>query len=240
MQGILPVFLKGAWFEERVVTAASRRISRVHTLIPLLTEVFHFFLMKRAIPSDWKRAKLSPIHKKGACADPNNYRMIAVSGGFYRVFAACLNKLLMDWAIRARRLPDSQFGFIPKRSTLQAAFLLRHCIHAAKRLRKPLLVAFIDFQAAYDSVDRAQLMRHPQSLGLPPLLLNILKDIYAGDLYVLIDGDKIAVVHPQKGVKQGCPLSPTLFALFISDLPAFSRSVEHTLGAVMGIPDYYV
>jgi hypothetical protein len=198
------------------------------------------FLLKGGIPSDWKKAKLTPLHKKGECAVPKNYHMIAVSGGFYLVFAGCLNKVLMDWTIHKRCLPDSQFGFIPKRSTLQAAFLLRHCIHAAKHSGKPLLVAFIDFQAAYDSVDRAHLMSHLQALGLPPLLLNVLKDIYAGDLYVLIDGDKIAVVHPQKGVKQGCPLSPTLFALFISDLPSFLGGTDHTLGAITGTPDVYV
>lgn len=72
------------------------------------------------------------------------------------------------------------------------------------------------------------------------MILNLIKDIYVGDLYVLIDGVKVTVIHPEKGVKQGCPLSPTLFALFISNLPEFLRSTDHTLEAVTSMPDFYV
>ena len=54
-------------------------------LIPLLAQAFCIFLAKRAVPADWKRAKLLPLYKKGAIIDPVNYHMIAVSGGFYHL-----------------------------------------------------------------------------------------------------------------------------------------------------------
>jgi len=49
---------------------------------------------------------------------------------------------------------------------------------------------------------------------MPAPLLSVIQDTYNRDEYVLKDGDKTARVHPTRGVKQGCPLSPLLSSLF--------------------------
>jgi len=51
---------------------------------------------------------------------------------------------------------------------------------------------------------------------------------------VLVDGTKQARVRPTRGVKQGCPLSPLLFSLYINDVDCIARDVR---GAVTGIAD---
>ena len=81
---------------------------------------------------------------------------------------------------------------------------------------------------------------HLSALGLPEPLLATIHNIYEGDLYVLIDGDKVVQVQPSKGVKQGCLLNPTLFTMFISDLPTALRRDDPTVGACTADPHLYV
>ena len=110
------------WYEVETSPAPHRRVVRVEALVPQLAAAFRCFLQNREVPHDWKTAKLTPLHKKGLITLLQNYRMITVSGVFYRVFAGCVNELDMKWAWGVGCLPSTQFGFVPGRSTLQAVF----------------------------------------------------------------------------------------------------------------------
>ena len=162
--------------------------------------------------------------------------MIAVSGVIYRIFANVLKDLVTDWCVKKGKIPDTQFGFFPGRSTLHPLFIPRHLKHAAKKLKprnSPRLhVAFIDFSQAYDTVPRQQLWSHLHRRAMPSTLLSVIKHMYENDEYILMDGEKRARVHPTNGVKQGCLLSPLLFSLYINDMGReISEGIE---GAVTG------
>jgi len=79
-------------------------------------------------------------------------------------------------------------------------------------------------------------------LGAPPTqlhayLLKIIQNLYDADEYVLVDGTKRARVRPTRGVKQGCPLSPLPFSLYINDVDCIARDGR---GLVTGVADVRV
>ena len=49
--------------------------------------------------------QLSPIHKKGEVLNPGNYRIIAVSGVIYRIFANVLKDLVTEWCVKKGKIP---------------------------------------------------------------------------------------------------------------------------------------
>jgi len=115
-----------------------------------------------------------------------------LSGALYRLYANILRELVTKWCVENRKVPDTQFGFYPDRSTIQPMFILRHLVHAAKQMKPKgfshLHTAFIDFKQAYDTIDRPHLWDHLNYIRMPTHLVNVIKQMYDGDEYVLIDG----------------------------------------------------
>ena len=138
--------------------------------------------------------------------------MLAMSGTLYRLNANILRELVTKWCVDNRKVPDTQFGFYPDRSTIQPMFNLRHLVQTAKQIKPKgcshLHTAFIDFSQAYDTIDRPHLWDHLNNIRYQnahsPYQCH--QTIVRWDEYVLIDGAKTTStgnsVVPLRCVKQ--------------------------------------
>jgi len=97
-----------------------RGSERVNVLAPYIAQLFNLLYDKACIPACWKQAMLSPLYKKGPLLDPNSYRMLAVSGTMYRMYANVIRSLLTEWCVATGQIPDTQYGFYPGRNTFFA------------------------------------------------------------------------------------------------------------------------
>lgn len=138
---------------------------------------------------------------------------------------------LDQWAERTHRRAAGQAGFRTGRGTTDGVFVLQHCIETCKATKKELYVAFIDFEKAYDSVNRDLLWRALGSMGAHGTMLECLRTMHAEIQFVVkaegVYGEPFRV---ESGVKQGDPLSPLLFGLFIDRLEAYLNKEYPEIG----------
>ena len=104
--------------------------------------------------------------------------------------------------------------------TSDHVFLLKTLIEKmVKKDGEKLYAAFIDFKKAYDTVDRNVLFDRLKELGINRLLLQNIEAMYQNTEYLVKYKDgHLESISCNVGLKQGCPLSPMLFNLYIDDI----------------------
>ena len=85
--------------------------------------------------------------------------------------------------------------------------------------KKRLYCCFVDFRKAFDTVPRERLFQRLQSLGIPTKMIWAIYALYERVTgRVQCPGDLSETIASTIGVKQGCPLSLTLFGLYIDEI----------------------
>ena len=84
--------------------------------------------------------------------------------------------------------------------------------------RKDVIACFIDYEKAFDKVKHADLIRMLQERNIDDKDINVIKNLYWNQEAIIKSETSTSKSIPiQRGVRQGCVLSPMLFNLY-SDL----------------------
>ena len=199
----------------------------------LLTILFSKIFDKGIMPSCWNIAVIKPIPKSSLLdyRIPLQYRGISLLSTIYKIFTFVLNSRLMTFVESNKIFKDEQNGFRKSRSCAEHIFTLSSIIRNRKAAKKPTFTGFIDFEKAFDRVDRKLLLFKLRKYGINGNFLNILDMIYSGaKAGVELNGQVTDWFDIGIGVRQGDPLSPTLFGLFINDLVDYVK--DHSRGLV--------
>ena len=165
------------------------------------------------MPESLRQALISLLYKKDDPELLKNWRPISLLNVDYKIFTKVLVqriKPLMSVVVH----PD-QCCAVPGRSSEDNAFLLRDiCDYLDVRERAACAFISIDQEKAFDSVDWEFLDRVLLTMNFGPKFRSIVKCCYNNiQSAILSNGYPSEFFEVERGVRQGCPLSPLLFVL---------------------------
>ena len=112
-----------------------------------------------------------------------------------------------------------QYGFMPGRGTVDAAFVLRRLKEKFRAKNKKLFFVFVYLEKAFDRVPREVIRFALRRKGVPESLVNGVVSLYEGcKTAVLVDGELSSSFSVKVGVHQESALSPLLFIMVMDVL----------------------
>ena len=112
----------------------------------------------------------------------------------------------------------NQFGFMPRRSTMEAIFLIRQVMERYRE-KKDLHMVFIDLEKAYDKIPNNVMWWALDKHKVPTKYVGRIKDMYNNVVTSVRTSDGHTDDLPIRiGLHQGSALSPYLFALVMDEV----------------------
>ncbi|KAF5177688.1 Transposon tx1 uncharacterized protein [Thalictrum thalictroides] len=170
-----------------------------------------------SMPQTWLKGVIKLLHKKGDINDIRNYRPLSMTEALYKLVTGLINNRLLETI--SKRIGPHQAGFLPGRSYFDHIKHVQTIIDWKKLEGKPFYLALLDQEKAYDRVDHIFLQRILKKFGVPYNLRYIIKTAYSGATSVVMVNNFVSEdIQIKSGVRQGDPLSCTLFNLVIESL----------------------
>ena len=189
-------------------------------MLDIVLLVLNLIFQKGIFPEEWAIGVIIVLFKDGDKSDLNNYRGITLLSVLGKILVGVLNNRLSKVCLDYNLLDENQCGFRRGYRTSDHIFTLSTLInHYSKVKNKKLYLCFVDFRKAFDKVSHSVLWTKLLKYGIEGKFMNIIKSMYAQvKSCVRAKSGLTDLFQYKRGVRQGCLLSPILFALFLNDL----------------------
>ena len=183
-------------------------------IVDQLHQLLNLIWTTEEMPTEWKKGLLVKLPKQGDLSQCGKWRGITLLS----IPSKVLTRVILDRMKDAldKTLRDEQAGFRKERSCTDQIATLRVIVEQSIEWQSPLYACFIDFEKAFDSVDRQAIWDILLHYGVPPKFVDIIRRLYEGFSCQVIHGGRLSDnFEISSGVRQGCLLSPLLFLVVL-------------------------
>ena len=180
----------------------------------ILQEIFDFF-RTGVLPQEWNHTLICLIPKISPPQRMTDIRPISLCSLLYKIISKILTSRLK------KHLPDiispSQSAFVPERlvsDNILVAHEIVHNLRTNDRISREFMAVKTDMSKAFDRVEWPFLKDIMKALGFNMQWISwIIACVSSVSDSVLINGQAFGYIKPARGIRQGDPLSSSLFVL---------------------------
>ena len=185
-------------------------------LLMLINKIFN-----EGVPNQFNKTGLITIPKEGDAKDMDNSRGIVLIHSIIKIITIIVHKRIQPALEERNFFIKEQAGFRKREECVGQATALYEILLRRKLSGKKTFLAFIDFRKAYDTVPHEGLRRKLILAGVSGKCLTFVSSLYENVTMFIRNGKQGYMkmeVLVLRGCRQGCPLSPLCFNIFINDI----------------------
>ena len=184
-----------------------------------LTYIINTSILTGKVPDQWKKARVSPLLKKGDPTERSNYRPVALLCVAGMVLEKIIGQQVEEFFETNQLFGTFQFGFRKQKSTVSELISLFDQVMEAKDQGKEIALLLYDLSAAFDTVKGSLLIDKLRIYGFDENALKWMTSYMTGrQQAVCVNGETSSLINIDIGTPQGSRISPLLFCIIMADL----------------------
>jgi hypothetical protein len=188
------------------------------------------------LPSFLNRTNIALIPKTKNPVSVTDFRPISLCNVMYKMISKILANRLKR--ILPQIISPVQSAFIPGRlitDNVLAAYETLHTMHSRMKGKNGYMAVKLDMSKAYDRVEWRFLETVMHRLGFARRWIQLIMMCVSSVEYaVLVNGEPCGQIKPERGLRQGDPISPYLFLLCAEALSAMVKKANDD-GVLTGV-----
>lgn len=194
-------------------------------IVEQLVCTFNCALQTQYFPTNWKIANVVFLPKGQPTQFPQDYRPISLLNTLGKVYEAVILKRLKREVEDNNIIQLEQFGFRTAHSTTEQALRLAEHITKSYSHGKATGAVFLDVAKAFDKVWHQGLLYKMTRAGCSTAMVKIIASyLHRRKFKAKIGSSTSTEKQYTAGVPQGSLLAPTLFNIYVSDMPKSPRT----------------